>query len=168
MSKANKGSKANRGKASGEGDIAGNRKALRDYTIVEKFEAGIVLAGTEVKSIRAGAMNLRDAYAMVTNDEAFLHGCDIQPYAAASHSQHEAKAVRKLLLNRREIEKLRAASEIKGHAIVALRAYWKNRRVKIELGIGKGKSHVDQREDLKAKAQKREMDREVAKFNKQR
>ena len=167
MSKANKGSKANRGKASGEGDIAGNRKALRDYTIVEKFEAGIVLVGTEVKSIRDGAMNLRDAYAVVSDDQVFLHGCDIQPYAAASHVQHEAKAVRKLLLHRREITKLHAASEIKGQAIVALRAYWKNRRVKIEIGVGKGKSHVDQREDLKKKAEKREMDREMAKFNKQ-
>lgn len=150
------------------GDISNNRKALRDYTILDKFEAGIVLAGTEVKSIRAGHVNLRDAYAIVSNDEVFLHGCDIQPYASASHTQHEAKAVRKLLLNRREIGKLRAASEIKGHAIVALRAYWKNRRVKIEIGVGRGKSHTDQREDLKKKAQKREMDREMAKFNKQR
>jgi SsrA-binding protein len=154
--------------SSGEGDIANNRKALRDYTIVDKFEAGIVLVGTEVKSIRDGALNLRDAYALVSNDEVFLHGCDIQPYASASHTQHEAKAVRKLLLNKREIAKLRAASEIKGQAIIALRAYWKNRRVKVELGIGKGKSHVDQREDLKKKAQQREMDRELAKFNKHR
>ena len=128
----------------------------------------MVLVGTEVKSIRDGNINIRDAYVLVSNGEVFLHGCDIQPYASASHTQHEAKAVRKLLLNRREIAKLKAALEIKGHAVVALRAYWKNRVVKFEIGVGKGKSHVDQREDLKKKAQKREMDREMAKFNKQK
>lgn len=153
---------------SNSGDISTNRKALRDFQIIDKYEAGVVLKGTEVKSIRAGHINLRDAYGLITNDQAFLHGCDIKPYESASHAQHEAKASRKLLLHRKEIEKLRAASEIKGHAIVALRAYWKNRVVKIEIGVGRGKSHVDQREDLKKKAQQREMDREVAKFNKHR
>jgi len=148
------------------GDIATNRKALRDFQILDKFEAGIVLKGTEVKSIRDGAINLRDAFARVERDEVFLHGCDIQPYAAASHAQHEAKAPRKLLLHRREIEKLRAASEIKGHTLIALRAYWKDRRVKVEIGVGRGKSHIDQREDVKKRTQQREMDREMAKFNK--
>ena len=149
-------------------EIASNRKARHDFTITETFEAGIALKGTEVKSIRDGKINIRDAYARVENGEVFLYGCDIQPYASASHAQHEAKATRKLLLKRREIEKLHAASDIKGHTLIALRAYWKDRRVKIEIGIGRGKSHIDQREDLKKRDQQREMDRELAKFNKHR
>lgn len=156
------------GGGGGSGDIATNRKALRDFQVIDRFEAGVVLKGTEVKSIRGGGLNLRDAFARVENDEVFLYGCDIQPYASASHAQHEAKATRKLLLKRREIEKLHAASDIKGHTLIALRAYWKDRLVKIEIGIGRGKSHIDQREDLKKKDQQREMDRELAKFNKHR
>ena len=147
------------------GDIATNRKARRDYQIVETWEAGIALRGTEVKSIRAGGMNLRDAFARVENGEVWFYHGDIKPWASASHEQHEAKRPRKLLLHRREIEKIFAMSDIKGNALVALRAYWKDNRVKIEIGAGKGKSHIDQREDVKKRDQKREIDREMARFN---
>ena len=146
-------------------NIATNRQARRDYHIGDTWEAGIALKGTEVKSIRAGKINLRDCFVRIDKGEAWLHGCDIQPWAAASHEQHETKAVRKLLLHRKEIEKLRAVLEIKGNALIGLRAYWKNGRVKIEIAEGIGKSHRDQREDLKKRSQQREIDREMSKFN---
>ncbi len=149
-------------------DIATNRQARRDYHIIETWEAGISLRGTEVKSIREGKINLKDAFIRVEKGEAWLYQCDIQPWASASHEQHEAKRTRKLLLHRREIDKMHAISDIKGNALVALRAYWKNGRVKIEIGAGKGKSHTDQREDVKKRDQKREMDREMARFNKRK
>lgn len=146
-------------------DIATNRQARRDYHIGDTWEAGIALKGTEVKSIRAGKVNMRDSFVRIDKGEAWLYGCDIQPWESASHEQHESKRVRKLLLHGKEIEKLRAASEIKGNALVALRAYWKNGRVKIEVGSGKGKTHRDQREDVKKRTQQREIDREVSRFN---
>lgn len=146
-------------------DIANNRKARRDFQIVETWEAGIALTGTEVKSIRAGGLNLQEAFARVEKEEVWLYHCDIKPWASASHEQHEAKRTRKLLLHRREIDRIHAMTEIKGNALVALRAYWKDNRVKIEIGAGKGKSHIDQREDVKKRDQKREIDREMAKFN---
>ena len=151
-----------------DADIAKNKKALHDYKVVEKFEAGIELKGTEVKSIREGMINLRDAYARVENGQAFLYGCDIQPYANASHDQHLPKRPRRLLLNRKEINTLFAQSQIKGLTLVALRAYWRNRRVKIEIAVCRGKDHADRRETLKAKAVNREAEREMARFNKQR
>lgn len=146
-------------------DIASNRQARRDYHIGDTWEAGIVLKGTEVKSIREGKINLRDSFARIDKGEVWLYNCDIQPWASASHEQHEAKRPRKLLLHRREIEKIRAASEIRGSSLPALRAYWKNRRVKIEIGAGKGKTHSDQRQDIKERDQKREVDREMSRFN---
>ncbi len=146
-------------------EIATNRKARHDFTISETFEAGIALKGTEVKSIRTGKINIRDAYARVENNQVFLYGCDIQPYEAASHTQHEAKAPRKLLLHRKEINKLYAHTEIKGAVLIALRVYWNNKRVKVEIGVGKGKAHKDRREDLKKRVQTREADREMSHFN---
>ncbi|MCB1236172.1 MAG: SsrA-binding protein SmpB [Verrucomicrobiae bacterium] len=146
-------------------EIATNRQARRDFHIGETWEAGVALKGTEVKSIRAGKVNLRDAFARIDHGEVWLHNCDIQPWESASHEQHEAKRPRKLLLHRREIDKMRAASEIKGSTLVALRLYWKNRRVKVEIGAGKGKVHQDRREDLKKRTVQREVDREMARFN---
>ena len=146
-------------------EIATNRKARHDFTISDTFEAGIVLKGTEVKSIRSGKINIREAYARVEKTDIFLYGCDIQPYESASHSQHEAKAPRKLLLHRKEIDKLRIHTEIKGSVLIALRMYWKDNRVKVELGVGKGKVHRDRREDLKKRVQTREADREMSHFN---
>lgn len=147
-------------------DISVNRKALHDYRILERFEAGIELKGTEVKSIRSGLANITNAFARVERGQVFVHDVDIQPYVRASFTQHEPKCPRRLLLHRGEIERLAGLTKIKGHTIVALRMYWKGARVKLELGIGKGKEHGDQRADLKAKATKREMDREKASFNK--
>lgn len=149
-------------------DIANNRKALRDYHIVDRYEAGLELKGTEVKSIRLGHVNINDAFARIDFGRPVLHQADIQPYEKASHEQHDPRRERRLLLHKNEIEKLREASAIAGHALVALRLYWKNGRVKVELGVGKGKLAPDKRQDLKAKATKREADREVARFNRKR
>ncbi|HUF64132.1 MAG TPA: SsrA-binding protein SmpB [Verrucomicrobiales bacterium] len=145
--------------------IATNRKALRDYHIIESYEAGVALKGTEVKSIRQGKINLRDAFCRAEQGEIVLHGCDIQPYENASHEQHAARRPRKLLLNRGEILRLDEALSQQGHAVVALEAYWKGRLVKLRIGVGRGKKFHDQREDLKKAAVAREVDREWARFN---
>jgi SsrA-binding protein len=149
-------------------EIVSNRRAFHNYQILDKIEAGIELRGTEVKSIRAGLANLNNAFARVENGEIFLYDADIQPYERASHTQHDPKRRRKLLLHRSEIEKLFSASAVQGQALVALRLYWKNSRVKIEIGIGRGKSAIDKRHDLKEKAIKRETDRTIASFNRRR
>ena len=147
-------------------DIINNRKVLREYHILERFEAGIQLQGTEIKSIRAGHANLGDAFARVDDGQVYLLNADIQPYAQASHdSQHEPKRNRRLLMHKAEILKLYDLAQIRGHALVALRMYWKNGRVKVEIGVGKGKVASDKRADLKERATKRETDREVARFN---
>src|SRR5436190_15188190 len=106
-------------------DISVNRKALRDYHILERFEAGIELKGTEVKSIRGGLANINNAFARVENGQVFLYGADIQPYARASHEQHDPKRSRRLLLNKKEIERIFEQTSIKGLTLVALRLYWK-------------------------------------------
>lgn len=146
-------------------DISVNRKALRDFHILERIEAGVELKGTEVKSIRAGLANINNAFARVEGGQVFVHDVDIQPYVRASHEQHEPKRSRRLLLHRKEIDRLLGLTQIKGQTLVALRMYWKDARVKIELGVGKGKEQRDQRADLKARATKREMEREAARFN---
>ena len=149
-------------------DISVNRKALRDYHILERLEAGIELKGTEVKSIRGGLANVNNAFARVEGRELFLYDVDIQPYVRASHEQHEPKRRRRLLVHRKEIDRLLGLTQIEGRTIVALRMYWKDARVKIEIGVGKGKEQHDQRADIKARVSKREMDREAAEFNKRR
>jgi SsrA-binding protein len=149
-------------------DIATNRKAPRDYHLLEKYEAGVELKGTEVKSIRAGHINLGDAFARIERGQAFLYGCDIKPYEKASHEQHEARRSRRLLLHKNEILKLYAASQQKGLTLIALRAYWKDRRVKSEIAVGKGKTQGDQRQDLKKRVENREAQREMARFNERR
>jgi SsrA-binding protein len=106
-------------------EIASNRRAFHNYQILEKIEAGIELQGTEVKSIRAGFANLNNAFARVENNEVYLYDADIQPYARASHTQHEPKRRRKLLLHKSEITKLFSASAVGGQTLVALRLYWK-------------------------------------------
>lgn len=146
-------------------DITTNRRAFHDYHILERYEAGVELKGTEVKSIRAGFVNINNAFARVENGQVFLYGADIQPYERASHEQHEPKRSRRLLLHRPEIDKLFGLSSVKGHALVALRMYWKSGRVKLELGVGKGKEAQDKRTDLKKRTEQRETDREVSRFN---
>jgi SsrA-binding protein len=149
-------------------DISVNRKALRDYHILDRLEVGIELKGTEVKSIRAGKANVNNAFARVENGQVWIYDIDIQTYEKASHEQHESKRVRRLLLHRNEIARFEAKTHIEGHALIALRMYWKEHHVKIELALGKGKESHDKRHDLKEKAEKRETDRVVAGFNKKR
>ena len=142
-----------------------NRKALRDYRILERYEAGIALKGTEIKSIRAGKSNISDAFARIEHGEAFLYNADIQPYEKASHEIPTAKRVRKLLLHRHELDKLYGETQVKGRALVVLKFYWKNGKVKAELGVGHGKLAHDKRADLKKRAVDRETAREVARFH---
>lgn len=160
--------KGKEGAKSGSGTIVSNKRATKEFAIVEKFEAGIELKGTEVKSIRNGKMNLQDAFARVENGQLFLYGADIQPYERASHEQHEARRPRRLLMHKKEIFRLFSKSDIRGNAIVALRAYWKDRRVKIEIGLGRGKAHEDKREDLKRQIGDREAQRAMANFNRRK
>ena len=146
-------------------EIATNRKAPRDYHILEKYEAGIELKGTEVKSIRAGHITISDGFAKIDRGQIFLWNIHIQPYEKASHEQHDPTRSRRLLLHKAEIFKLYAASQQKHLTLVPLRAYWKNGRVKIEIGVGKGKTKGDQRQDLKKRVENREAQREMARFN---
>jgi SsrA-binding protein len=147
-------------------DIVTNHKARRDYHILETFEAGIVLKGTEVKSLRAGKGQIADAFARVDNDEVWLHNAHIEEYSHGNLMNHAPKAPRKLLLNRSEIRKLFELASVKGNAIMPLSFYWKNGRVKVALGVGKGKAQFDKREDLKRRDADREMKRATMKFSK--
>ena len=146
-------------------DIATNRKAPRDYHIIDRFEAGVELRGTEVKSIRQGKVNVTDAFARVDRNQVWLYNLDIQPYDKASHVQHEPRRTRKLLLHKKEIRKLIEQSLQKGLAIPVLRLYWKGPLVKVEIATGRGKTKGDQRQDIKARTENREAAREVARFN---
>jgi len=149
-------------------DIVTNRKALRDYHVEERFEAGISLLGTEVKSLRAGRADLLGCYARVEKGEVILHDATIQVYEKASHETHDPKRPRRLLLNKVEIARMQEQTTRKGLALPVLRMYWKKGRVKVELGLGKGKNAADQRQDLKKKVEQRETDREVARFKRGR
>lgn len=140
--------------------MARNRAASHEYHLSERYEAGIVLAGTEVKSVRDGQVNLKEAYARVENGEVFLHGAHISPYANASREAPDPVRTRKLLLHAAEIRKLARATEAGGVTLVPLRLYLKNGRVKVELAVGKGKKAHDKRESIRAKDLDREMDRE--------
>ena len=140
-------------------DILSNSKARRDYHILETFEAGIVLHGTEVKALRAGKGQISDAFARVENEEAWLHNAHIDEYAFGNRENHQPKAARKLLLHKTEIRKLSGLASVKGNAIVPLAFYWKNGRVKVLLGVGQGKVQFDKREDMKKRDSDREMKR---------
>src|SRR2546430_17338648 len=135
-----------------------NSKALRDYFVDERFEAGIQLRGTEVKSIRAGKAQISDAFARVEKGEVWLHGADIEQYAFGNIHNHDAKRIRKLLLHRRHIDKIQHALEAGGRALVPLRMYFKEALVKVEVALGTGKKLFDRRDDLKKKAELREVD----------
>ncbi len=142
-----------------------NRKALRDFHILERYEAGIELKGSEVKSIRAGKANISDAFAKIEKGQAFLHNADIQPYERASHEIPPAKRVRRLLLHRKELDKLYGETAVAGRTLVVLKIYWKSGKLKAEIGVGQGKVAHDKRADLKKRATNRETEREVARFN---
>jgi len=140
-------------------DIVTNSKARRDYHILETFEAGIVLKGTEVKALRAGKGQLADAYAEVRNGEIWLCHAHIDEYSHGNLQNHAPKADRKLLLHKSEIRKLFGLAEVKGNALVPLAFYWKNGRVKVSLAVGKGKAQFDKRQDLKRRESERELKR---------
>jgi SsrA-binding protein len=149
-------------------DILTNPKARRDYEILETFEAGLVLKGTEVKSLRAGKGQIADAFARVERDEVWLHNAHIEEYSHGTWQNHAPKAPRKLLLNRSEIRKLFELGNVKGNALVPLSFYWKNGRVKVALAVGRGKAQFDKREDLKRRDSDREMKRATMKYAKGR
>lgn len=149
-------------------DIVTNHKARRDYHILETFEAGIVLHGTEVKALRAGKAQIADAFARVDKDEAWLYNAHIDEYSHGNFQNHAPKAPRKLLLHKPEIRKLQAHAQIKGNALVPLAMYWKNGKVKVSLAVGKGKQQFDKREDLKQRDSDRELKRATMKWAKGR
>lgn len=143
----------------GERTIAQNRRARHDYHLSDNVEAGMVLTGSEIKSLRAGAASINEAYAMIRGNEVWLVGATIEPYAQAGMRNHDRLRDRKLLLHRREIDKLRQRVEQKGFTLVPLRIYLKQGRAKIELALGRGKDVGDKREAVKARDAKRDMDR---------
>ena len=135
-----------------------NSKVLRDFTVDERFEAGIQLHGTEVKSIRAGRAQINDAFARVEKGEVWLYNAHIEQYAFGNINNHDAKRIRKLLPHRRHIEKIRVALEAGGRALVPLRMYFRGALVKVEVALATGKKLFDRRDDLKKKAEMREVD----------
>ena len=139
--------------------ILGNPKARREYHILSTFEAGIVLKGTEVKALRAGKAQIRDGFAKVDNSEVFLYNVHIDEYHQGNIFNHDPKASRKLLLNKREIRKLFEQTAIKGQSLVPLSFYWKNGKVKVELALCKWKQNYDKREDIKTRESDRELKR---------
>jgi len=136
-----------------------NRKALRDYTVIERFEAGISLAGNEVKSIRMGGVSMTGSYARVVKDEVILFELNISPYKFASYDLLPAKRPRRLLLNKREIRKIRSKVEEKGMTLIPMKIYFSNHLVKVELGVCKGKREYEKREVIAEKEAKREKER---------
>jgi SsrA-binding protein len=152
---------ADRGMPAARGDIATNRTARFKFHLLETFEAGIALQGSEVKSAREGKVNLKDSYAVVRDGEVWLHNCHIAPYTPAASAGHEPERPRKLLLHRREIERLIGKTQEKGLTLVPVRMYFSGSNAKIELALARGKEHRDKREVIREREQKREMEREL-------
>jgi SsrA-binding protein len=139
--------------------IAENRKARHEYFIEDEYEAGLVLKGTEVKSLRQSRANLKDSYAKVRNGELFVHQMHISPYPFAYYDNHDPLRIRKLLLHRYEIKRLYGKLAERGYALIPLRLYFREGKVKVLLGLAKGKRQYDKRETLRRRDQKRDMDR---------
>lgn len=139
--------------------VCENRKARHNYTLEDKFEAGIVLEGTEVKSLREGQANLLDAYAIFRNGELFLLNSNISEYKHGNLANHAPTRTRKLLLNRSELDKIWTKTETKGYSLVPTKIYFKNGKAKVEMALGKGKKNIDKRQATKDRDSKREMDR---------
>ena len=152
-------------KAQGVKEIASNRKAFHEYFVLERFEAGIELFGTEVKSIRAGQVNLKDSFCTVRNGELFVRGMHISPYEKGNIFNRDPMRVRRLLMHKREIRKLDDRVSQDGVALIPLSLYLKDSRVKVELGLCKGKKLYDKRESDAQRQAKRDMDRAVKSFN---
>ena len=142
--------------------VANNKKAYHDYFIEEKYEAGIELFGTEVKSIRQGKCSIKEAYVTIDRGEAFVEGMNISPYEKGNIFNREPLRKRRLLLHKREIMKLAGQVQAKGYTLMPLQVYFKNGRVKIEVGLARGKKLYDKRDELKKKAMKRETERDFS------
>ena len=136
-----------------------NKKARHDYYIEDTYEAGIALQGTEVKSLRIGKGNLKDSYVLIEDEEAFLHNTHISPYPFGHQFNHDPERVRKLLLHKREIRRLTGKTHERGYTLVPLKIYLKNGKIKIQIGLAKGKTLYDKREDLKKRSADREMEK---------
>jgi SsrA-binding protein len=142
--------------------VTQNRKAFHDYFIEETFEAGIMLTGTEVKSLRAGKANLKDSYARIKDGEIYLLNTHISPYTQAdSFRQHEPERTRKLLLHKKEILKLIGKTREKGYTLIPTKIYFKGGKAKVEIGLAKGKTSYDKRDSIKAREVKREIEKTV-------
>lgn len=141
--------------------VANNKKAYHDYFIEEKYEAGLVLHGTEVKSLRMGKCSIKEAFIRIENGEVFIYGMHINPYEKGNIFNKDPLRVRKLLLHKSQIQKLIGNSAEKGYTIVPLQVYFSNGRAKIEIGLAKGKKLYDKRQDIAKKDQKREAEKEL-------
>ena len=141
--------------------VCTNPKANRDFTLEEKFEAGIKLQGSEVKSLRNSQVSIKESFAMVRDEEVFLINSYIAPYEAANVFNHDPRRERKLLLNKREIKRLIGKTQIRGYTLIPVKIYFKNGLAKIELALAKGKKQYDRREDIKKRDIKRELEKAV-------
>jgi SsrA-binding protein len=141
--------------------VCQNKKARYDYEIIEVIEAGMVLLGTEVKSLRQGRANLKDSYARIKDGELFLMQCHISPYTHAYYDNHEPDRARKLLVHKREIKRLQGKTQEKGLTLVPLKIYFKDGKAKVELALARGKRSYDKRETLKRKTEERELERAI-------
>ncbi len=151
----------------GEKLICNNKRAYHDYFIEEKLEAGLVLQGTEVKSLRAGKTNLNDSFMLVRDGEAFLHNLHISPYDFGNRQNHQIDRNRKLLLHRKQIDRLYGRIREQGYSIIPLRLYFKDGLVKVEIGLAKGKKLYDKREDMKKKDSQREVSHALKQRNRE-
>ena len=142
-------------------DVATNRQARHRYDLLEKWEAGLVLTGTEVKSLRGGKAQIKDGYASVKDGEVWLHNVHIPPYGPASRENHEPERSRKVLMHRREIERLIGKTREKGLTLVPTRLYFQNGRAKVEIALAKGRDVGDKRQAIKEREMKREMERAI-------
>ena len=152
-------------KQAGVRQVASNRKAFHDYFVEERYEAGISLAGTEVKSIRQGTLNLKDSFCTIKDGQLFVHGMHISPYEKGNIFNKDPVRPRRLLMHRREIARLYGLIKQDGYALIPLSVYFKDSRVKLELGLCKGKKLHDKREDAARRDAKREMDRHIKERN---
>ena len=144
--------------------ITVNRKARHEYFIVDEYEAGLVLKGTEVKSLRLGKVNLKDSYANIKNGEVFVYQIHIGPYPFAYYNNHDPLRPRKLLLHKREIKRLYGKVNEKGHSLIPLKIYFKKGKAKLTLALAKGKRKYDKREAIKRRDEQRDMEREIKQY----
>ena len=154
-------------KGDGTRTLASNRKAYHDYFIEDTFEAGIVLTGTEIKSVRAGQVNLRDSYATIKDGELWLMNTHIAAYRGGSYFNHDPRRDRKLLMHRREINRLAGKVQEKGLTLIPLRIYLKNNLAKVEIGLARGKKQYDKRATLREKDSRREVERAIARHGRE-